>query len=73
MKWISVKDNSEQPGNNPVFIRTEDGDISVGSLEINSDGITWRVGNDRLSWDYDFNLGVAVTEWCPIPKDLTES
>ena len=65
-EWISVED--ELPKNDLVLIINELGDITVGSHEIKHDGACWRVGNDCVSWDYDFNYEFYVTHWQPLPE-----
>lgn len=35
------------------------------------DGECFLLGNPKLHWEYDFGLGVVVTEWMPLPENET--
>ena len=36
------------------------------TLMLDNDG--WRIGNDLIAWDYDFNYGdMEITHWQPLP------
>lgn len=65
MEWISVEDRL--PGIGLVLVADEDGFICVGNYEIKHDGPAWRIGNDEVSWDFDYNLEYEVTHWMPLP------
>jgi hypothetical protein len=63
--WIRIED--EEPTQEYVLIVNEDGDMCVGSYEIKDLGGCWRIGHDKHSWDYDFNLDFYVTHWQELP------
>lgn len=68
MKWISVEDK-EPPEGELILLNTDNG-ITVGSFEKNYKGYdSYRLGNDCIAWDYDFNLGdISVHHWMPLPE-----
>ena len=72
-EWISVQ--QELPKTGLVLVVNDSGDITVGSHEIKHDGGCWRIGNDNVSWDYDFNHDYDVTHWMPLPSppDTTQT
>ena len=64
MDWISVDDRLPKGG--LVLIISDCGLIAVGSHEIKSDGPCWRIGNDFIAWDYDYNYDFTVDSWAEI-------
>ncbi len=73
MEWISVRD--ELPGNEEkVLVCDEDSNMVVGCYGSTRNGPCWRIGNDEVSWDFDYNLDYNVTHWMKLPeppKELT--
>ena len=65
-EWISVCD--EMPKNDLVLVCNDLGDIEVGSFEVSPEISCWRIGNDCVGWDYDFNRDYTVTHWMPLPE-----
>jgi len=66
-QWISVED--ELPALDvTVSILVNDEHPSVGERSRDFNGC-WKIGNESISWDYDFSFGVEmeVTHWMPLP------
>ena len=76
-EWISVEDRLPKEGQTVIlqiiFQRmiggafAEDDIIVVGGRQDEC----WFVGNQMLSWDFDYNLGFYaddVTHWMPLPE-----
>lgn len=63
-EWISIEE--KLPGNELVLVKDDEEKIAVGSYEIRHDGPEWRIGNDEISWDYQYNLDYCVAYWKPI-------
>lgn len=66
-EWIDVY--TEKPKDELVLVKNEFDDIAVGSYEVEHDGGAWHIGNDAVSWDYDYNLEYEVTHWRKIPVE----
>ena len=64
--WISV-DDKMPAANHLVIVTNEEGDRTVGSYEVASDGGCWKIGNDCVAWDYCFNCDYTVTHWAELP------
>ena len=64
-KWIPASVTPKE--HELVLLKDEDGDIVVGSYVERHDGPAWRIGNDSVIWDYDYNLDYYVTHWRKIP------
>lgn len=76
-EWISVDDRLPKEGDSVILniilqrnlggFSSEDEIIVVGGIQDDS----WFVGNQMLSWDFDYNLGFCaddVTHWMPMPE-----
>jgi len=65
-EWVDIKER-EPDYNVLVLILCDGEDICVGRMS-DSYGECWEIGNNVISWDHDFNYGVGVTHWMPLPK-----
>jgi len=70
-EWISVE-TSLPEYDQLVSILINREEPTVGQRDSNH-GDCWRIGNDCISWDYDFSFGVEmdVTHWQPLPTPPT--
>lgn len=66
-KWIPV-DKKLPPKGELVLLHTDDGNTIVGSYDLNHQGC-WRIGNDTISWDFDFNYEIDIEFWMELPED----
>ncbi len=67
-RWISV--DTELPEEDRLVLLWTEHGPAVGCRSLSHDGC-WKIGNDYISWDHDFSLGVEeISDWMPItPKD----
>ena len=46
-------------------------EICIGWRENSPEGTDWALGNQRIMWDYDYNLQFTeddITHWMPLPN-----
>jgi len=67
-EWISIEDRLPEDDVR-VLLMTEKG-FSVGAADHHDNvGVSWRIGNSMIAWDYEYNLDdLEVTHWMPLPE-----
>lgn len=71
MEWISIDD--KKPADDELVLFSTDHGVTVGSIDRDEYGYTYRLGNCCMSWDFNYNLGdIEVTHWMPLPEPPTE-
>ena len=67
MTWISVEERLPDD-DTLVLFNTEEQGLVVGSVDHDDNGLCFRIGNQYISWDYDFNYDCTITHWMPLPE-----
>ena len=69
-EWISASEKLPEDGHDVLVFIPDIESYSIGSVEHREDGLTWRLGNDCIVWDFDFNLDLRfedITYWQELP------